>query len=248
LEEKSGENMALKPIKKKRLFEEIIIAIEQYIQEEKIPPGGKLPSENELAAIFNVSKTAVREAMSVLNANGIIETRPGAGIFLKDISGESIVQRVTSNLMDKDQLQEILEFRRGLEVEAASLATLRGSEDDLWKIKGAHHDLVQANKDGRIGVKEDYLFHYSIILAAHNSIYKDVFHAVSEKLEEGIRISKMQSMKQPGLFEEGYLEHEAIIDALFKRDPEKASKAMRHHLVRNERKIWHNFNTKKNTD
>ncbi|MBP1933881.1 FadR/GntR family transcriptional regulator [Ammoniphilus resinae] len=234
--------MALKPIKKRRLFEEIIVAIEQYIREENIQPGERLPSENELAAIFNVSKTAVREAMSVLNANGIIETRPGAGIFLKDIHGETIVNRVTVNLMEKGQLQEILEFRRGLEVEATALATLRGTEEDFQEIKKAHENLVTANREGRIGVREDYLFHYSIILASHNSIYKDVFDAVSEKLEEGIRISKMQSMQIPGRFTQGYKEHEEIINSLLLRDPELASKAMRNHLVRNEQKIWSNFN------
>jgi len=234
--------MALKPIKKKRLFEEIIIAIEQFIREENIQPGERLPSENELAAIFNVSKTAVREAMSVLNANGIIETRPGAGIFLKDIQGETIVNRVTVNLMEKAQLQEILEFRRGLEVEATALATLRGTDEDFLKIKQAHENLVAANQAGRIGVREDYLFHYSIILASHNSIYKDVFDAVSEKLEEGIRISKMQSMQIPGRFTQGYKEHEEIINSLLLRDPELAAKAMRNHLVRNEKKIWSNFN------
>lgn len=69
--------MALKPIKKRKLFEEIISAIEEYIQAEGIAPGEKLPSENELSSLFQVSKTAVREAMSVLQANGIIEKDQG---------------------------------------------------------------------------------------------------------------------------------------------------------------------------
>ncbi|ALS23068.1 MULTISPECIES: FadR/GntR family transcriptional regulator [Paenibacillus] len=233
--------MALKPIKKKRLFEEIIVAIEQYVQEENIQPGEKLPSENELASIFNVSKTAVREAMSVLNANGILETRPGSGIYLKDIHGESIVVRVTSNLMEKGELQEILDFRRGLEVEAAGLAATRGTEEQFAKIRKAHEDMVEANGAGIIGVDEDYNFHEEIILASHNSIYRDIFKAVSPKLKEAMRISKMQSMKTPGLFLQAYQEHEDIMEALFKRDSEGASRAMRHHLIRNEEKIWANL-------
>ena len=233
--------MALKPIKKKRLFEEIIVAIEQYIQEENIQPGEKLPSENELAAIFNVSKTAVREAMSVLNANGIIETRPGSGIYLKDIHGESIVMRVTSNLMEKTDLQEILDVRRGLEVEAAALAAIRGTEEQFAKIKKAHEKLVEVNKAGWIGVDEDYLFHYQIILAAGNAIFRDMFQAVSQKLKEAIRISKMQSMKIEGMWQQAYREHEEIMEALFQRDAESAAKAMRSHLLRNEGKIWANL-------
>lgn len=183
--------MTLKPIKKKRLFEEIIVAIEQYIEAENFQPGDRLPSENELAIIFNVSKTAVREAMSVLHANVIIETRPGSGIYLKDTHGESLVLRVTYNLMEKSELQEMLEFRRGLEVEAAGLAAVRGSEQDFQSIQQAHRKLVEANEAGSVGIDEDYSFHYQIILVSHNSLYKDVFIAVSEKLKEGMRISKI---------------------------------------------------------
>jgi GntR family transcriptional repressor for pyruvate dehydrogenase complex len=237
--------MGLKPIKKKRLFEEIIVGIEEYLQEENIQPGDRLPSENELAALFNVSKTAVREAMSVLHASGIIETRPGSGIYLKDIHGESIVLRVSSNLMEKSKLQEILDFRRGLEVEAAGLAAVNGSDKQFDRIKRAHELLVEANEAGGIGVDEDYQFHYEIILACRNSIYQNVFQAVSQQLKEGMRISKMQSMKMPGMFLQAYREHEEIMEALFTRDPEWARRAMRHHMIRVEEKIWANFQASK---
>ncbi|PZE22127.1 FadR/GntR family transcriptional regulator [Paenibacillus xerothermodurans] len=234
--------MALKPIKRKRLFEEIIVAVEQFIQDENIQPGMRLPSENELAAIFNVSKTAVREAMTVLTSNGVVETRAGSGIYLKDMQGESIVLHVTYNLMQKNELQDILEFRRGLEVEAAGLAAMRGTDEDLLKIKTAHDELVAANQASSVGIDEDYQFHYHIMKASHNSIYQQVFKSVSTKLKEGIRISKMQSLKLPAGFLPGYREHEEIISALFARAPEAASSAMRHHLTRNEKKIWNTFN------
>lgn len=237
--------MALKPIKKKRLFEEIIFAIEQYIVEENIQPGERLPSENELSSIFNVSKTAVREAMSVLSANGIIETRPGSGIFLKDIHGDSIILRVTSNLMEKRELNEVLEFRRGFEVEATGLAAEKGTKKDLLKIRECNENLLKGVQNGLTGLEEDYLFHYSIILASQNSIYIDVFKAVSAKIKEVIRISKMHSMKEPNRFMQAYDEHQTIIDAIFNRDPEAASKAMREHLLWNEKKIWEIFESNK---
>lgn len=237
--------MGLKPIKKKRLFEEIIVAIEQYIKDENIKTGDRLPSENELSSIFNVSKTAVREAMSVLNANGIIETRPGSGIFLKDTMGESIVLKVTQNLMGQNELQEILEFRRGIEIEAAGFAAIRRTPAQLQAIISAHFDLVQANESGSVGIEEDYRFHYEIILASGNSIYKNVYTTVSKQLKEGIRISKMQSTQLPDRFSKSYREHELIIEALTKQDPKAASNAMRDHLVRNEEKIWSQFSAKK---
>jgi GntR family transcriptional regulator, transcriptional repressor for pyruvate dehydrogenase complex len=232
---------SLKPIKKKRLFEEIIFAIEEYIKEENIQPTEKLPSESELASIFNVSKTAVREAMSVLHANGIIETRPGMGIYLREIQEDSIFLRVVSNLVEKKELNETLEFRRGLEVEAVALAAIKGTKKDFMKIQEANELLKKGADSGSLSVDEDYLFHYSIILASQNSIYKDVFNAVSSKIKEGIRISKVQSIKEPRRFLISYEEHQKIIDALLRRDPEAAAKEMRTHLILNEEKIWKNF-------
>lgn len=233
--------MALKPIKKKKLFEEIITAMENYIQVEDISPGDKLPSENELSAIFQVSKTAVREAMSVLQANGIIEKRSGAGIFLKDIGGEGIGARVTNHLLNRKELYEILEFRRGIETEAVALAAERATEEDVRLILQAHDKLKEAHSNGELGLEEDYMFHYSIILASHNSIYKEVFDIVAEKFEEGMRLSKMQSSTVPGRFEAAVREHDKIIEALRNKDSKAAADAMRMHLIQNENKILSNI-------
>jgi GntR family transcriptional regulator, transcriptional repressor for pyruvate dehydrogenase complex len=233
--------MALKPIKKKKLFEEIITAMENYIHVEDISPGDKLPSENELSAIFQVSKTAVREAMSVLQANGIIEKRSGAGIFLKDIGGEGIGARVTNHLLNRKELYEILEFRRGIETEAVALAAERATEEDMRLILQAHDKLKEAHSNGELGLEEDYMFHYSIILASHNSIYKEVFDIVAEKFEEGMRLSKMQSSTVPGRFEAVVREHDKIIEALCNKDSKAAADAMRMHLIQNENKILSNI-------
>lgn len=230
--------MALKPIKKKRLFEEIILALEDYIQEGKIKPGEKLPSANELAAIFNVSKTAIREALTVLHANGIIESRSGVGIFLKGLEGESIAQRVTKNLLNQQELLEILEFRRGIEIEAAALAAAKATADDLLQIEKAHQELMKANKSGLVGVDEDYDFHHSIVRASQNSIYKGIYCELSEKLREEISISKMQSAKIPGRFSVIHKQHEEIVKAIKQNDRNKASESMRKHLISTEQKIW----------
>jgi GntR family transcriptional regulator, transcriptional repressor for pyruvate dehydrogenase complex len=237
----AGDYMALKPIKKRKLFEEIISAIEEYIQAEGIAPGEKLPSENELSSLFQVSKTAVREAMSVLQANGIIEKRSGAGIFLKDLKGETIGFRVSNNLLNKKEIKEILEFRRGIETEAVALAAERATEEDLRRIALAHDNLIEAHKAGRLGVEEDFQFHYSIILASNNSIYKEVFETIAEKFEEGMRLSKMQSSNVPGRFEAVSQEHKSILESIENKNSKDAASAMRNHLIQNERKILTNI-------
>lgn len=233
--------LPLKPIKKKRLFEEIILAIEDFIQLEAIKPGERLPSENELAEIFQVSKTAVREAMSVLQVNGVIEKRTGAGIFLKELEGKSIAEQLTTNMFQKREIKEIFEFRRGLEVEAAAIAAERATEKDIGKIKQAQVRLTEVHSSGGLGVEEDFMFHYSIVLASHNSIYIDIFDKLSNKLEEGLMLSKFQSSRLPGRFKEAFEEHDHILLAIIEKDSHKAAEAMRYHLVQNEQKIWANI-------
>ncbi len=229
--------LAIRPIRKKRLFEEIILAIEEYVRDNKISPGEKLPSESSLAAMFDVSKTAIREAMSVLHINGIVETRSGSGTFLKEVQN-GILDNIIQGLINKDELVEILEFRRGLEVEASALAAMKATTKDLEVIETAHNSLIEVNKSGLMGVHEDFLFHYSIVLASHNSLYINVFDSLASKIKEEIRISKMQSAKISGRYSVIHKEHTDIFEAIKNENFEKASFAMRQHLVSTEKKIW----------
>lgn len=234
--------MIFKPIQRKYLFEEIIVAIEDYIQTNKMQPGEKLPSENELAELFQVSKTVIREALSVLRVNGLIEKRSGAGIFLKETDGRVISKKIAGHFIEKNQLQQLMEFRRGIEVEAAGLAALRATDKDISMIKRAHEKLIEAYESGSIGVSEDYQFHAYLIHASHNSLYQNTFHTVSKVFEDGMRLSKLQSARLPGRFTEVDSEHRKIIAGVLERDPEKASLAMREHLLKTEEKIWGNLN------
>lgn len=233
--------MILKPIQRKHLFEEIIVAIEEFIQTENISPGEKLPSENELSEHFGVSKTVIREALSVLKANGIIEKKSGAGIFLRDTDVKVISKKIASKLMEKDQLQQIMEFRRGIEVEAAGIAALKATREDINLIERSHEKLMEAYQNGSIGIDEDYQFHAYIIKASYNPFYQDTFNTVSKVFEDGMRLSKLQSAKLPGRFNEVDREHRAIITGLLEQNPKKASGAMREHLLRTEEKIWANL-------
>ncbi len=233
--------MPLKPIKRKHLFEEIILAIEKYIQNENIKPGERLPSENEFSERFQVSKTVVREALSVLRANGIIEKRSGAGTFLKDPNVNIISMKIASNLMDKAQLQQLMEFRLGIEVGAAGLAAVKASQKDIDAIKFAHEKLTEAYENKAIGIEEDFKFHLNIIKASNNIFYLESFHTFSRVLEDGIRLSKLQSAKLPGRSEEVNHEHLKIIQGLEEGDAQKASEAMREHLLNTDKKIWLNL-------
>ncbi|KAB7667749.1 FadR/GntR family transcriptional regulator [Bacillus sp. B1-b2] len=232
--------MALESIKKRSLYEEIVSSIILYIQKENIKPGEKLPSENELMEYFKVSKTAVREALSVLAARGIIEKKPGVGSILKETSGATFIDQMTNKLIvDKHALQDILEFRRGVEVEATALAAERASPEQLEAIEKAHLKLIEVNKNGETGIKEDFTFHQLIILASCNSMYERIFDFIAPYYLEALTISKNQSKQiSDRYFKESHEEHQRIIQAIKGRNPERARAYALEHLLNNETKVW----------
>ena len=234
--------MSLKSIQKKSLYEEIVYQIVQYIKDEKLAPGDKLPSEDKLVEVFKVSKAAVREALSILASKGIVEKKPGVGSILQEVSGTTFIENITTQLIINQQtLQEILDFRRIVEVEAAGLAAERASKEQISSIKKAHTNLINKNQQDQIGIKEDFYFHYHIIVSSNNSIFLSIFDAISPKIFEAIKITKKQSVLLSRQYViEAHEEHERILNAIICRDPHQARQEMLHHLLKNEEKLWTN--------
>jgi GntR family transcriptional repressor for pyruvate dehydrogenase complex len=226
-------------IVKKRIFEEVVIAIKDKIKDGIYKPGDRLPSEEEMSKYFDVSKTVIREAMSVLKSNGLIESRPGLGTFLRQAPGSSAVTPIISMLLLTEfPLVEILELRRGLEVEAASLAAERATDEEISVLMKKNDAMLEAIQNGRLAIEEDYGFHKAIFYATHNSALIKVFNSISSVLKEGISVSKIQSSDIPGRHMEGCVEHLEIIQAISERDSKKGRQTMRKHLYNNETKTW----------
>lgn len=234
--------MEFRNIKKRNLYEEITNHIVRFVDEHGLQPGDKLPTENEMVKIFGVSKTAIREALSVLAAKGIIEKKAGVGSILIERNSLDLLEKATHQLkMQKQTLQEVLEFRRGIEVEAAAFAAQRATEEQLQAIENAHRELIEINNNGGVGIEEDYRFHYLIILATGNSIYETMFDIIAPHYFEAIKISKTQSQRLSNSYlQEAHTEHQAILNALKSKDEETARIAMLKHLLNNETKIWSN--------
>ncbi|RYL92770.1 FadR family transcriptional regulator [Sporolactobacillus sp. THM7-4] len=234
--------MAFKTIKKKNLYEQIISQIVRYIQNERLKPGDRLPSENELSEYFQVSKTAVREALTVLASRGILEKKPGIGSIIKEMDGETIIDRLTNHLiMNRHTLKEILEFRRGIEVEASALAAQNASNEQIEGLKQANQDLIKVNESGGVGVEEDYHFHYLIIQASRNSLYKRIYDIISPYFHEAMNITKQQSKKiSTRYFKEAHEEHRMIIQSIENKDSKQARIYTIKHLNNNEEKLWKN--------
>ncbi len=218
--------MKLKPVKRKKVSQEIIEQIMSAIERKELKPGDQLPSERTLAELLSVSRTSVQEATSILASAGIVEIRPGVGVFLIKGSIEDTLSKLRAIVHGVDvNLIELMEMRQSIEGDAAFYAAKRATEQDLESIKEAFLALEQAVLKGEVAAEEDYHFHMAILAAAKNQ----VMGMVSDSLLEGLTQTRYDTLEK-GKSREILEEHRGIMMAIQARDAELARKRMWQHL------------------
>ncbi|MFY9513432.1 MAG: FadR/GntR family transcriptional regulator [Rubrivivax sp.] len=198
-------------------------------------PGSKLPTEAQCMAEFGVSRTVVREALSKLQAAGRVQTRHGIGSFV--VGSGSAEQRGfridAAQLATLDDVIAMLELRIGVETEAAALAALRRSPEQLTEMRRALDEFSAAVAVGRDAVGADFRLHNAIARATHNRHFGDLLQTLGQRI---IPRSRLDTPDAHDAARQAYLrrvnaEHEAIVEAIALQDPEGARAAMRTHLA-----------------
>lgn len=223
--------MTYSKIKKQKVYELIIEEIKKLLEDGRLAPGDKLPPERELATLFSVSRGAVREAMSFLEARGFIEVKPGIGNFLIPNTRAEVIQMFDSIVNEKDVLLiELLELRQSIEGQAAYYAAERRTATDLEKIKSALKRLEQSVKSDEVAAEEDFEFHFSVIRASHNSMMVHTLQLVSDACLKGVYEAQMGAIQIPGKRQQVMEEHYEIYHAIRDSNPERARRAVIDHL------------------
>ena len=205
----------------------------ERIQAGLLAPGAKLPTEAAIMEEFGVSRTVVREAISKLQANGLVETKHGIGTFvLSSARGEQFRLAGLEHLGSFLEVLSVLELRMCLEVESASMAAMRRTTSELDAIRQAHHAFGQALDAGIDTVQADVQFHTEIARATHNRYFVDLMGHLGATL---IPRRRLDTLHLEGEALSSFLakvngEHENILTAIEMGDPESARAAMRTHL------------------
>lgn len=218
-------------IKKVRIYELVAGKIKELIGEGHYRVGDMLPTEREFAEKYGVSRSAIREAMIVLQRQGMVDNTPGRGTVLLRTREPSVKERLI-DLFKKEEVSmiSILELRKGLEIEAASLAARRRSNQDLKTLMEKYDLLKAAVERDEIAAKEDHDFHEALAGLTKNELYISVMTAISGMLYntlEKTRAETLANHQGPAIV---LSEHEAILEAIKNRDELEARKAMRVHL------------------
>ena len=211
---------------------DLVEAFAGRVRDGRLAPGAKLPSEAEIMGEFGVSRTVVREAISKLQAGGLVGTRHGVGSFVLG-GGEVASFRVaTGQLATLLDVVAVIELRLGLEAEAAALAAARRSTAELRAIRAAHDDFARALQAGSDTVEPDLRLHLEIARATHNTHIIDLMTHLGTKLIPRSRIdtSRIAGVDRTEYLKRVHAEHESFVNAIASHDPEAARSALRTHL------------------
>jgi len=221
-----------KPVKIKKIYEEVIEQIKKLIIDGQLQPGDKLMSERQLAETLSVSRASVREAFSALEMMGIITIRPGEGSFVRQASYEGMLEPLSFLLeRDIDNVMELLEVRKILEVEIATLAAIRATAEDLEDIRRALNKMVDDVNAGEIGDISDAEFHFAVVKAAHNPILVTLVNTISDMMAKTVRFSRRKIFLEENMPTILYDSHCSIFQAIVDQKAQLAGRLMHEHLT-----------------
>lgn len=224
-----------KPVKKTKIYEEIISEIKSMINKGRLKSNDQLPTERELSEAFMVSRSSVREALRILESQGILESRQGNGTYIAPLPVDSLIQPLASVLLtEKDNQIELFEMRRLIEPQLAYLVAERATPEEITKMEKILRMQEEEIVRGETGMNADNLFHYALAEATKNKILLHIINATMEFIVQS-RESYLQIKGRPA---KSLTRHREILNAIKARDKELAAKVMCEHIEDIEGKLF----------
>ncbi len=217
----------------KPLYEQVVELLEARIMDGDFRVGDKLPTENELASMYMVSRTVVREAIKALRAKGWVETHPGKGTFVVSNIARGVDTSFDSAVrMSPDGgWGHLIEVRQMLEPEIAALAAIRANEEQLSKMRQAveqmDRTLAEEPQDIHKFLEADFAFHMSMAEATGNPLVLMILNPVVKLMRD---LQRYHYSRVKGGGKRSQQNHKLILESVQNRDPESARLHMRMHI------------------
>jgi GntR family transcriptional regulator, transcriptional repressor for pyruvate dehydrogenase complex len=206
-------------------------SISREIAEGRLRPGDRLPTEQELAVTFAVSRNVIREAIAHLRSQGRVWSQQGRGAFVADPVDQEVLEIKSAGPGSADAFRALFELRVILETEAAALAAERRKRADLSRIRKALETMAGCLYGSVPWLQSDLDFHVAIAAAARNRYLVEVLERVADSVRRSILAAgDRQSSEEMAQATLG--EHEAVLAAIAAGRPDAARTAMARHLGR----------------
>ena len=199
------------------LTDEAIARIRSMIQSGELPPGTRLPTEQQLSVQMGLSRSGVREAVKVLEAARVLDVRRGDGTYVTSLAPRLLLEGlgVAVELLRDDTLLEVMEVRRMLEPVATGIAALRMSDDALDELEKILQDMRAAADDAELLIQYDTAFHRTVIAATGNETLTSLLDGLSSRT---LRARVWRGLIEGNSSHVTLSEHETIYRALRSRD------------------------------
>ncbi|SAL79837.1 FadR/GntR family transcriptional regulator [Caballeronia telluris] len=211
--------------------------LQKQIEKGSFVKSGKLPTEAVLAQEFGVSRTVIREAISRLKNEGMVEPRQGSGVFVVERAGIRPLRIDYAQAVEPGSVVQILALRRAIEAEVASEAAMRRTDTQMAAIDAALTKIEAAVADGEDGVAEDVAFHRAIANATGNPYFLKTLTFLNQYLEAGTIVTRKNEALREDFSRQVKEEHAAIAAAIRAGDPMAARNAAQTHLYNAARRL-----------
>lgn len=226
-----SDNNMFSPVENREPLSKVIaLQIERAILTKQFLPGSKIPSEFELCEQFSVSRTSVREAIQTLTAQGLLTVIKGKGIFVNEISIESVVDPLHKYLMlklEREYVLDIVHARQIIEPGIAFYAALNHLDEDLILLRNDIKGLEDCEGGYSELAKLDTSFHMHLAKASRNYVMPlllEPIHRLNPDFKSFVYATVGEAKVMAVIW------HKKIIDAVIDRDAEKARETMQEHL------------------
>jgi len=223
-------SLTLKPIKPKKISDQVFEQIRELIFRGTLKPGNQLMPERELADALEVSRTTVRNAINKLVVLGLLEHKQGQGTFVRSPDMRRENPLAAAMQAPDATINDLLEVRMGLECNAAALAAQRAREKDIVLIEASVEEMREEVGSGRLGTEADTSFHMGIAYATKNPVHVYLMKNFYDFLFVGIKKNLTHLYEDPENIDSILDQHGEIFQCIKKHDPDAAFEAMSRHI------------------
>lgn len=217
----------IESIPRNRVYTKVAEQLQAHIIDE-LKPGDMLPPERQLVHMFGVSRSTIRDAIRRLETVGLLEPRQGIGTVIRELSADALVAPVAGVLLQKRKnIRELLDVRMIIEPALARRAALHASAEQIEELGKLLDRQEQKLVLGELATEEDSSFHYTIALAADNSVMLKLVHVLMDSLRE----LRERSLEIGGRQPKSLAAHRRILVAIKQGDAPAAEAAMRRHVL-----------------
>lgn len=213
----------------KPMYLQVIEYISRQVEIGELQKGDKLPTERKLVEILGVGRNSIREALKVLDMIGIVDRRQGDGTYIKeDFSNWFTEPMCLAFMLSDTKRREIFQFRNMIEVEIATLAAQRITDEELAKLEACYRKLIETENQ-EASARYDKNFHSILAKATKNMVIVNAYNAMDCMLDLFIYDIRKEAYSDAGK-DLSVKIHQDILEAIMKRDAKQARKAMKRHM------------------